>query len=436
MNIIYIHSHDTGRYISPYGYPVPTPAIERFARESVVFRQAFCANPTCSASRAALLTGQWPHTNGMLGLAHRGWKLNDYDRHLAHTLNEAGFATALCGVQHVLSHQGADGGKLEIAEKLGYERCLDAEPGTEGKTLGMIAADYVRSKPGGPFFLSFGHHQTHRKFREAGPEDDPGYIRPPAIFPDTPETRRDMAEFCATAREWDGEVKLVLDAVYEAGLRDDTLIILTTDHGIAFPFMKCNLTDHGIGVLLIMRGPGGFTGGKIIDAMVSHVDVYPTLCEYLGIDPPTDLQGVSFLPVIQEEAESVREAVFAEVNYHASFEPMRAVRTERYKYIRRYDPREKPVLPNIDAGYTKTYLLKQGLTEQPRSDEMLFDLVFDPMEVNNLADRPGHEEIIVEMRGRLERWMRETDDPLLEAPLDSTPEGKRLDDPDALNPGG
>ena len=85
-NILYLHSHDTGRSVQPYGYPVPTPRIQGLAEEGVLFRQAFCAASTCSASRACLLTGQYAHSNGMLGLAHRGWSLNDYHHHIVHTL--------------------------------------------------------------------------------------------------------------------------------------------------------------------------------------------------------------------------------------------------------------------------------------------------------------------------------------------------------------
>ena len=97
-NILYIHSHDTGRYVQPYGYAVPTPNIQRLAEEGVLFRQAFCASPTCSPSRACLLTGQYAHNNGMLGLAHRGFSLNDYSHHLLHTLRRVGYVSALAGV--------------------------------------------------------------------------------------------------------------------------------------------------------------------------------------------------------------------------------------------------------------------------------------------------------------------------------------------------
>src|SRR5262245_4032488 len=99
-NILYIHSHDTGRYIQPYGHAVPTPNLQRLAEEGVLFRQAFCVAPTCSPSRASLLTGQSAHSSGMLGLAHRGFRLNDYGQHLIHTLRQAGYHSTLIGMQH------------------------------------------------------------------------------------------------------------------------------------------------------------------------------------------------------------------------------------------------------------------------------------------------------------------------------------------------
>ena len=97
LNILYIHSHDTGRYVQPYGYAVETPRIQQLAEEGVLFRQAFCANPTCSASRSVLLTGRYAHSNRMIGLAHRGSRLNDYRQHLASFLSRNGYETALSG---------------------------------------------------------------------------------------------------------------------------------------------------------------------------------------------------------------------------------------------------------------------------------------------------------------------------------------------------
>src|ERR1044071_684549 len=100
-NILYIHSHDSGRYLQPYGHAIPAPNLQRLANQGVLFRQAFNAAPTCSPSRASLLTGMCPHSNGMFGLAHRGFVLNDYKKHIIHTLRSAGYRSTLIGLQHI-----------------------------------------------------------------------------------------------------------------------------------------------------------------------------------------------------------------------------------------------------------------------------------------------------------------------------------------------
>ena len=422
-NILYLHSHDTGRYIRPYGFDLPTPNLQRLAERGVLFRQAFCGNPTCSPSRAVLLTGRYAHANGMLGLAHRGFGLRDPKEHIVHTLRAAGYASALCGVQHVSGE--AVGG----ADAIGYDRILT----TNAAEADARAEAFLATPPDGPFFLDCGFSETHRTFPVPGPEDDARYVRPPAPLPDTPATREDMAAYRASVRALDTRMGRVLDALDRSGLADRTLVVCTTDHGIAFPGMKCSLTDHGIGVMLLMRGPGGFTGGRVCDAMVSQVDLFPTLCAFAGIAPPPWLQGISFMPWVRGERETIREAVFAEVNAHAAMEPMRAARTARWKYIRRFDPRRRPVLPNCDAGPSKSCWIAHGWAERPLAPEALHDLVFDPNEAQNLALDPAHAGILDEMRGRLDRWMRETGDPLLSGRL-PLPAGVALDPVDGLDP--
>ena len=242
-----------------------------------------------------------------------------------------------------------------------------------------------------------------------------------------------MAAFKATARILDNAIGQVMDALAEAGLAENTLVVSTTDHGVAFPAMKCNLTDHGIGVYLIMRGPGGFTGGKVSDALVSHLDIFPTLCDLAGVKHPAWLEGHSMLPLMSGEKQEIREELFAEVNYHASYEPKRAVRTARWKYIRNFSDRGKPVLPNCDDGLSKDIWLKYGWKDRPVDREQLYDLVFDPNETRNLAADPAHRETLAEMRGRLERWMQATRDPALKGPV-KAPAGAVVNDVDGTSP--
>jgi len=422
-NILYIHSHDTGRCIQPYGHAVATPQLQRLAEQGVLFRQAFCANPTCSASRACLLTGQYAHVNGMVGLAHRGFRLNDYSHHIVHTLRGAGYTSALAGVQHV----AADTPERPGWRTIGYDRYLG--PST---TAHEDAAAFLAGAPDEPFFLSVGFAETHREFPPAAaPHGD--YALPPAPLPDTPETRQDMARFHASVRILDTKIGAVLDALDRNGLAENTLVVCTTDHGIAFPRMKCTLTDSGIGVMLILRGPGGFAGGGVRDAMVTHMDLYPTICELAGIPAPKHLQGRSLLPLIRGEVDELHEAIFAEVNYHAAYEPKRCVRTIRHKYIRRYGGRDRAVLPNIDNGLSKDVWLAAGAADRPVAPEALYDLVFDPNETANLIADPAWSDVLADMRRRLDTWMAATDDPLLAGPVPAPP-GALVNDADGLSP--
>jgi arylsulfatase A-like enzyme len=161
--------------------------------------------------------------------------------------------------------------------------------------------------------------------------------------------------------------------------------------------------------------------------------VFPTICDYIGIQHPAWLQGKSFLPVLLGNGQEFREELFAEVNYHASYEPKRAVRTARYKYIRRFGDRTTPVLPNCDDSPSKELWLNAGWGSQILDRESLYDLLFDPTEHRNLIDDPAHREIASEMRNRLHRWMVETNDPLLHGPV-AAPAGAVANPADGVSP--
>src|SRR5713226_2061567 len=420
-NILYLHSHDTGRYVQPYGYAIPTPNIQRLAEEGVLFREAFCAAPTCSASRACLLTGQYAHSNGMLGLAHRGFSLLDYRHHILHTLRKIGYYSALIGEQHISKEPGI----------IGYDKVFNVVT-NHVASVAPLAIDILHNTPPQPFFLSVGFFETHRAFFEPISPEEANYCRPPRTIPDTPETRLDMAAFKASAQSLDRGVGTVLAALDAEGLADNTLIICTTDHGLAFPGMKCTLTDHGIGVMLMMRGPGGFIGGKTYDAMVSHIDLFPTICDLLKIERPEWLQGKSLMPLVQNKVQQINEEIFAEATYHAAYEPQRAVRTTRWKYIRRFGDRRTPVLCNCDDSPSKTLFMQYGWKDRFIASEQLYDLIFDPNEACNLVNDPSLSTVLEEMRTRLDNWMRTTDDPLLRGPVPA-PAGAELNDPDQVS---
>jgi N-sulfoglucosamine sulfohydrolase len=407
-NILYIHSHDTGRVVQPYGFQVPTPNIQMLADQGVLFREAFCAAPTCSGSRASLLTGLYCHNNGMEGLAHRGWELGDYGQHWVHTLRRAGYHSILVGEQHISKDPAV----------IGYDELIRVES-NKADAVAPLTIEALRGaqETGKPWFMSVGFFETHRDFSAPTSVRDTLYSLPPSNLPDRPETRRDMASFKASVRSLDQGIGAVLHALHDFGLVDDTLVICTTDHGVAFPGSKATLSDRGTGVMMIMRGPGPFAGGKVIDAPVTHLDVYPTLCEVAEVEAPDWLQGESLMPLLRREVDTLHAATFAETTYHAAYEPQRSVRTERWKYIRRFDDYPGPVLANCDDSASKQVWLDAGWGERTVPREQLYDLVLDPAEMDNLAADPASADALAEMRGRLDAWMRETDDPLLEGPV-------------------
>ncbi|TCC35801.1 sulfatase [Kribbella speibonae] len=410
-NIVYFHTHDTGRYIEPYGAPIRTPRLQAFAEESVVFRNAHSVAPTCSPSRAGLLTGQWAHSAGMLGLAHRGHSLRNYDQHLVHTLHRHGYTSALVGVQHEASGAGAS------TKTIGYhEEVPTADVLAPARR--EAAVSYLRRRHEQPFFLSVGLLETHTMksadwlFGHAG--GDERWTAPAPTMPDAAVTRRDMASFHAAAAQVDQALGAVLDTLREEGLSDNTVVLVTTDHGLAMPGMKCTLGATGTGVMMMLRAPG-LPGGLAVDSLVSQVDVFPTLCALLGIDEPDWLQGQSLLPTI--EGRSVRDETFAEVTYHAAYQPQRAIRTEQWLYIRSFDDQNRPNLSNVDASESKTLWVNAGWADQPVPRVRLHDLTFDPHERNNLAGDPATATIQAGLARRLDRWMIDTDDPLLQGPV-------------------
>jgi N-sulfoglucosamine sulfohydrolase len=420
-NIVYLHSHDTGRYVQPYGHQVPTPNIQRLADQGLLFRHTYCGAPSCSGSRACLLTGQWAHVNGMTGLAHRGWQLEDYGRHIVHPLREAGYWSALIGEQHLSIDPGV----------LGYDHVVDVGT-TKVHSIAPAARQLLKSRPPEPFFLSVGFFETHREFFEPSSVRDALYGAPPVHLPDTAETRADMASFKASARSLDQGVGAVLQSLDEQGLADDTLVVLTTDHGLPFPGAKGTLSDRGLGVMLIVRGPGGFHGGHVTDALVSQLDLYPTLLALAGAASPDGLHGRSLLPLVRREVEQIRDELFAELTYHAAYDPMRAIRTRRHKLIRHFGDRLEPVLPNVDDSPSKDILVTAGWGGTPRPRVELYDLLMDPGEMRNLAGLPGHADVEAALTARLEEWMRDTCDPLLDGPV-APPLGATVNDPAGLS---
>lgn len=427
MNVIYINTHDSGRMLSPYGYDIPTENLKKLAEDSVVFTNAFCAGPTCSPSRAALLTGTFPHQNGMLGLAQRGFSLYNSEKHLANFLKNNGYNTCLCGIQHEY------GWYLDLEKNglynLGYNEVLTTDSKSFKKEelhlwdrnnaveVVKWLDNYNEEKP---FLLSFGMHSTHRPYPvEVAEFIDERYVVPPYPITNNEENRHDHAQYMTTAHYADENIKMIVDALKRNNLYENSIIIFTTDHGLALPFNKCNLTDTGIGVSLIMKVPNADSNGKVVDSLVSQIDVFPTLCELLNLNKPDYLEGKSFAEAFVDNKAFLDEYIFAEVNFHTSYEPVRCVRTKRYKYIKYYDETWNKVnLSNMDESVPKDFLMNNGLKEKIKYREGLFDLYYDPTERNNLVEDSKYKEVLEKLRKVLLEKQIKTDDPILKGALE------------------
>ena len=413
--------------LSPYGYDIPTENLKKLAEDSVVFTNAFCAGPTCSPSRAALLTGTFPHQNGMLGLAQRGFSLYNPEKHLANFLKNNGYNTCLCGIQHEY------GWYLDLEKNglhnLGYNEILTTDSKSFKKEelhlwdrnnaveVVKWLDNYNEEKP---FLLSFGMYSTHRPYPvEVAEFVDERYVVPPYPITNNEENRHDHAQYMTTAHYADENIKMIIDALKRNNLYENSIIIFTTDHGLALPFNKCNLTDTGIGVSLIMKVPNADSNGKVVDSLVSQIDVFPTLCELLNLNKPDYLEGKSFAEAFVDNKAFLDEYIFAEVNFHTSYEPVRCVRTKRYKYIKYYDETWNKVnLSNMDESVPKDFLMNNGLKEKVKYREGLFDLYYDPTERNNLADDIKYKEILENLRKVLLEKQIKTDDPILKGALE------------------
>jgi len=416
-NILVYIAHDTGRFISPYGIAtVRTPHAERFAREGILFENCFCCAPQCSPARAALFTGRYPHCNGVMGLTHGrfGWDLKEGEIHLAERLKRMGYATAVMGTTHETRNDPATRKRIGFDFDAGWPFPLAEAPARLEEFFSGLDAHT-------PFYVQIGTAVNHRPFDHDGavPDDSLG-LTIPSYLKDTPATRKDVAAMQGSIKRWDEGLGEVLEVLDRKGLTDSTLVIVTTDHGLAMPRAKMTLYDGGIGVLLMMRWPGGpLQAGKRYGELVSHVDILPSLLEMLGAEVDPAVQGQSFWPLLLGEDYQPRKEIFAEMTFHTYYDPMRCVRTLRYKYIRHFEmgPGVQVDGRTLEAGYVEQ--LDNFLIPAWHPYEELYDVQADPNEMNNLADDEAFDEIRAQLRRTLADWMRRTEDPLLKGPVAS-----------------
>ncbi len=426
-NVVLVHSHDLGRHLGCYGYDVETPHIDALADDGVLFENHFVTAPQCSPSRGSMLTGLHPHVNGLMGLAHGSWSLKESVTTLPQYFDAAGYETHMFGLQHVSDNPRKIGfefvhseGNLIPASSPEIHEVNRAREVAETFEVFLRKNSYHE-----PFFASVGMFELHRievndrfgfddgRYETPDPED----VSTLPYLPDTQGVREDIAEMEGMLAALDEGVGRIVEALDDTGLSENTLVLFTTEHGIAFPRAKGCCYDTGIEAALIMHLPGHIDGGERYDELLSNVDILPTVMDIVDGPEPEDIAGRSFLPLMADQEYLPRKRVFAEMTWHDRYNPVRAIRTDQFKYIRNFWHLPAVYLSN-DVFVSKSGReVREEFHADHRSYEELYDLESDPEEQTNLAADEEYGAVKAELEDELTEWMYQTNDPLLEGPV-------------------
>ncbi len=450
-----------------------TPAFDRVAREGVLFTHAYAACPSCAPSRSAILTGRpiWQlGTGGVL----MGVLKNEYDLFTLR-LRDAGYQLAATGKTwgpgKLQGFPTADGNPLPRSSFVATQ--TEAITGKAYHSIrlkerlrGVNVLDYAANfrqflaerDSRKPFCFWYGATEPHQRF-EVGAWKRAGKkladARLPRCLPDDPVTRGEILDYGLEIEHFDRHLGRMLEALKAAGELDNTLVIVTSDHGNPLPRSKCSLYDTGTRVPLAIRWPGRVPGGRTVDDFVSLMDLAPTILESADVSVPGGMVGRSLVPIITSKQQGLvdaeRDYVVTAFERHIIARrngvgyPMRSIRTRRFSYIRNYAPARWPAgdpdffsshqrfFGDCDTGASKTFILQNAHRPEVapffrrafgrRPAEELYDISTDPGQLTNLAYQPEWLKTRKELADRLQRHLTETGDPRQkgQSPWDSYP---------------
>lgn len=409
---------------------VSTPAFDRLADEGVLFTNAYVSAPSCTPSRAALLTGQW---HWRLRESANLWSTlsTDFDVY-PELLERAGYFAGF-------TRKGWGPGKIEPG---GRERNPAGEHFESFET-------FLDAVPRGrPFVFWFGSQDPHRPYEKGVGEQsgiDLSKIEVPRHFPDSRPVRSDVADYLWEVQRFDREVGELLRLLEIRGELENTLVVVTGDNGMPFPRCKATLYDCGVRVPLVVSWGDHLEGGRILDQFVSLTDLAPTFLDLAGVEKDAEMTGFSLRPLLMGDPSAwPRQEILVGKERHVACQeapdsggtPMRALRTADYLYIRNYRPDrwpagtpnfEKAYIPgswygDVDNGPTKLFMWENRASSAELADlfelsfakrpaEELYDLTRDPHQLENVARNPDYDEVRRELSSRLEKELRASEDP-------------------------
>ena len=463
-NILFAIADDWGAHAGAYGTKwVRTPHFDRVAREGILFRNAYTPNAKCAPSRAAILTGR------------NSWQLKEAANHICYFPPEfKGWGEALAENGWFVGHTTKGWGPGVAKNAAGQPRLMTGRAFNERKATppasGIGPADYaanfedfLAAAPAGkPWAFWYGAIEPHRGYEFGSGVAKGGrrldeIDRVPAFWPDNETVRHDLLDYAFEVEHFDRHLGRMLESLARRGLLENTLVVVTSDHGMPFPRGKGSAYEFSNHVPLAIRWPAGIAGrGRVIDDHVSFVDLAPTFLAFGRVAIPSVMTGKSLLPVLRDEAggqvDPTRTWVVAGRERHVEVArpdyspyPQRALRTQDHVLIVNFKPDRWPLgnpyrldgadeptfdevarttfvtLPDDDAGPTKAWFV--GARKSPEWSALfekfygrrpmfeLYDLKTDPHEMNNVAESPAYAAVRKEMTERLFTILRETGDP-------------------------
>jgi N-sulfoglucosamine sulfohydrolase len=411
--------NDVGAYGNDF---VHTPNIDQLAREGIQFTRAFLTTASCSASRASILTGRYPHSNG---LVHLHQSLAPEEQTIAGALKEAGYFSGSAGKWHI-----GHGPKSQFDQVLGERE----ETGTR------YWIDILRDRPRDrPFFLWLGSRDPHRPHdggTEFAKQYDVSAIRVPQRFVDGPEVRKELLDYYLEASRFDFDVGRVITELKEQGELDNTVVIVMSDNGRPFHGGKEMLYDDGIKTPFIVYWPQGMGQPGKYEHLISVIDVAPTLLELAGVPTSPGMQGRSFASIFADRTITLHDYIYAERNWHGRNFHERAVRSSKFLYKENQYPDTGDC---VHSGYKSSGPYQALVKSYERGEldeigEACFAKVRDAIQLlavsdrgvdyRNLAKSPEHAGVLREMARELRAWRESTGD-FDYQPYEPPPKGKK-----------
>lgn len=426
MNILLVVTDDQGPTLSVYGDPLAhTPSAREFARTAVVFDNAYVTQSSCSASRSSILTGLFPHQNGQVGLSHLGYRMHPAQRSVVHQLSEAGYRTGILGKLHV---QPDDHYEFDTDYRAWVMATRD--PGFVDEQAG----EFLDAANDRPWFLMVNLFDPHRPYleddRQGGTPERPftrDNVDPFGFLAGVraPEVLEEVAAYYNCQERIDAIFGRLLERLEESGDAEDTLVIFVGDNGPPFTRAKATCYEAGVRVPLVVRWPGARGNGGRSSALVSTVDLVPTMLHAAGMRPDWPVAGQTLSPLLRNMPTYTRKHLFTEMTAHTPWEyyPQRAVRDARFKLIHNLaSGRPNPVRGIDDCAAFPAVMEGGGTPFQERvysayahpPEWELYDLLADPNEFHNLAGTDAYAGELKRLQRVLEQWRRATGDPLLD----------------------